>query len=907
MRRLLCLLLTVFLLLSSFCAVYAEDGALTENINQSNAVEYLKALGVLDVEATYDISAGITRGEFARLVCIAGGYSPDATDKVLYFDVTSLNENMPYINALAAANIIAEGGQFRPDDVISAEEAVTMLIRVLGYDYRAKSNGGYPNGFMFTAKRLGVLDKTGLALGDKLTFGETSLLLVNALNTEVMRQTVFGPDEYFEAREGITLSYEAFRVFHIKGIVDAVELSALKGENALSPYYVSIGGNLVYLDGIDPEDFLGFEVDAYCLYERENARNILKFICATDRNEALEIPISEISSIEAGEIEYYDESGNFKTKSYNPVIPVIFNKAATGKYLTYDSLKDLEGSIKLLDNNGDRNPDVIYVKAYEDIVVAEIDSAGKRVYDKYDKKNYLSVDTTVDDPYTIVFDAEGKEITLGKIKTDNILSIYKSYDDADQKYVEIHASEAIAEGKLEKITKKNSETVLTVDGTKYTLTSNCYKNCQKYLKLGDVVKLYLNKAGYVADMGMGESSMNLGYLVAVDFKNEGLNNPIKLKIYNFGESFVDIETSDEFKIDDKEYANTDAKAIDALDSAAGVVYSSRPAACYTQPIRYRLNDEGKITFIDTVNKSKGIKATSKDIDTDNALYMGAVSDSYYYGPSAGHFYFSRKGRFVFGENTKCMNVPNPTDNSKDYTDADEYLAYAKNTFEGDTTYELKPFFFTENSLAVDLIITHNVIGDASLYTKPDYVVRSVDEALDEDGEVVYEITAVGSGGEATFTCAKDLSFDIDDEASMAADLLLGDVVCIGADGRNKVKTIELHYRLSNDSSGGSFTHNSALAIAKGFVKNKQTVGFTLVDKPKRADIPNATEDEIMLVPYWKNCAYVIYDKAAQKDIHKVMVGSYSDIFAYDDVENSCSYVLTEVRTSGLPYLVIIVK
>ena len=109
------------------------------------------------------------------------------------------------------------------------------------------------------------------------------------------------------------------------------------------------------------------------------------------------------------------------------------------------------GTVKLLDNTGDGTADVAFVNAYENFIVSHYDNDNKIVYHKYDSSKKLSVDNTIDEPYVLLYDDLGVEISPNKLKNGNVITVFESADDAYQKYIKAYVSTATAVGIVDAI------------------------------------------------------------------------------------------------------------------------------------------------------------------------------------------------------------------------------------------------------------------------------------------------------------------------------------------------------------------------------------------------------------------------------------------------------------------------
>lgn len=107
----------------------------------------------------------ITRAEFAAVLCRAMGCENEAgTDELKYKnyfpDVTPEHWAAGYVNFAYESGAISgfPDGKFYPEQPITNEQVIKMLIAAWGYADEAEQNRGYPNGYMKVAKENGILD-----------------------------------------------------------------------------------------------------------------------------------------------------------------------------------------------------------------------------------------------------------------------------------------------------------------------------------------------------------------------------------------------------------------------------------------------------------------------------------------------------------------------------------------------------------------------------------------------------------------------------------------------------------------------------------------------------------------------------------------------------------------------------
>ena len=879
----------------------------------TDAAEYLAALGADWLEDS-DLTAPIARKDFAKLMCLIGGYTPGESGNGMFLDVeppedSSSEDYSGYIYTLANVGIISkEGKWFEPDRNITEQEAAAMLVRILGYQYLAEEKGGFPTGYMLAAGNLNLFDNTGNTDAG-VSFGAAAQLCANALDTDMMRRIKYGDEGEYKKDEGYTLAFDVFGIVHQKGVVDAVDLSALKGKNTTNPYYMSIDGVSVYVNDIETMDYLGFSVDAFYNYDKGAARNSLIWIKKSADNYITEAAIDDIKSIGGGNFEYYDNNRKTKSKSYNPLSPVIYNGTATGSAFDMSLIKNKQGRVRLLDNDGDNSIDVIFVDAYTDFVVSVSSENNKRVYDSYDNKRYIDIDTKANYPYTVIYDKDGKELSLTDIAPGSILSVFDYQPDADQGYLKIYVSNDTASGTIEKIVKKDGSQRITVNGTEYKLTEDCEKNCKSKITAGSSVILKLDYYGYAADIKAGDG-LSFGYLMATKLE-KSLDNWYRFRIYTDSGELTELTAANKIGLDNNNYDNGDIKILNSLITTSHIIYPTGDASCTAQPIRYRLNDKGELSYIDSIFTKDGVRATADTIESDDALYAGE-SDNYRY--REGGYIFG--GKFIAKNSTVFLGCPIPG-GKEDYLDAENYDYVKINNFSGGTYYTARPYYITDNALAADYVVYDN--GGSSTISETVYisVVKQVEKYW-ENGTNYTKLVVVGRNGETSVLCKEDFTFDRGTAASEEAknlpatlrptDLKAGDIIRYNATQKGYVTAIVLYYRIADNMKvlAASDAFNSSFSLLMGYPLRKYTDGFSLYKTLSKDDMVSVTDSMCDIIPNYSNCSYVIYDGKWKDDKEKVSAGSYDEIIGYKDTTADCTRLIIQTDI-GTPRIIVIVK
>ena len=102
-----------------------------------------------------------------------------------FLDVPNWHWAVKYVNA-AQKNELIKGdgdGNFRPDDTVNYGEALTMVVRMLGYDIDVEGTGVWPNNYIDRAKELGLIENVESFTNTQgANRGSIAQIIYNAIN-----------------------------------------------------------------------------------------------------------------------------------------------------------------------------------------------------------------------------------------------------------------------------------------------------------------------------------------------------------------------------------------------------------------------------------------------------------------------------------------------------------------------------------------------------------------------------------------------------------------------------------------------------------------------------------------------------------------------------------------------------
>ena len=212
-KRLTAALLTAALALSLVVLpASAAPGSFIDVTDPDTAVnaDILRLMGVVSGTGgnMFNPGGALTRAQFCTMVVTflqKGEEAPRYATRTIFSDVKSSHWARSYIN-LAASDpslFVKESGgedskgvplisgvgdgRFLPDDNISLAEAVTILLRALGYTSR-EAGAVWPQGYMDLAKSIGLLDGLDVGSSTHINRGQAARLFVNALSCKTKEE-----------------------------------------------------------------------------------------------------------------------------------------------------------------------------------------------------------------------------------------------------------------------------------------------------------------------------------------------------------------------------------------------------------------------------------------------------------------------------------------------------------------------------------------------------------------------------------------------------------------------------------------------------------------------------------------------------------------------------------------------
>ncbi|GED67546.1 hypothetical protein BRE01_12480 [Brevibacillus reuszeri] len=539
-------------------AFAAEDATTAPKMDAAmeKTVKRLEALGLVAGygNGEYGIDKTITRAEFATLIVRARGLeqgSKLAQYNSTYTDVKTGDWFAGYVNVASGEEIVKgfPDKSFKPQNQVTYAEAVTMIVRALGYEPSVK--GVWPNSMISKASELNIAKGINNP-NNAAVRGDVFKMLDNALRVDLMEQKEFGTDIRFEITNK-TLLTKYLKVTvrdmdwsHESGNssedlplvtnVPAIGLGKVKANEVTLNGKDAGLGNTTYkvADGINPNEYDGQKVQVWIKDDREN---VIVWMEGSEDEEVVMDRVSDFflkgkaytdaTSLSKSDLEDMKLELDASGKSYRLTKDTKvtynftrFNDPVDGlKKIIKDKGGDTYG-VKVVLNDAN---EISYIHVIDDQTIDKSVKGvkyGSKVISKIDadKKKITNLDSSKfneledqDEGRDFLVFLDGKPAKFSDLKELDVYSIY--YADGDEDKYLIFATRNVVEGKVDKVVSRNSKDIrVTVGGKTLKVYSNASysENANKDVKKidssnldlisnldGEDVKLFLDASGRV--------------------------------------------------------------------------------------------------------------------------------------------------------------------------------------------------------------------------------------------------------------------------------------------------------------------------------------------------------------------------------------------------------------------------
>ena len=690
-------MLVVFMMVVSTVAFAGSFTDVADTSSYSTAIEVGTDLNLFKgyEDGTFAPEGEITRAEFAAIVVRLKGQEAQANGAkaaTMFADVPADHWAAGYVNIAVQAGIINGygDGNFGPEDQVEYQDAITMMVRALGYE-PAIGAAGYPTGYLTKAGELGLTTNVNGTNGVAINRGAVAQIAFNALDVPLMTQSGYGTFTQYVVNDGYsattgttnvkkTLLSENHNIVKLQGIIESSTDSTSASTTITDKVYVDVTNALYNKFGIsdrnmevgdsDAMKFVGKKAIIFVEYNEFEDVCTIKALYESNVGDTLVIDLADIEeyvepdytydeeedeySGTRGTVKYYATESKTTTVTIDPFADIYYNGVANVINLpSAEELITMNGSMELalLDaQSTNADYDTIYITAYETFVVDEVKASATRVTNKIEGANLTRIEYGEDDGdvRASLVGVDGAAMDWEDLAEFDVLMVKWARTSAKN----IYEAEVIDNKVSGTITSIAGERGLTnrsvkVDGVEYEVAISAED--EKAIKIGDEGTYYLdasNKIIYVDKSSV--KSGNYGYVIATAAAQAGdlvAANQIKmitkdnaLVVYNFAKKI-------KVTADSTVYPAATGFGTYTNVSIDDIVLT----AIEDQVITYKVNSSDEITSIEVANTD-----ASKSEDYFTA-YNTEVADMTAYDPDDMSFKVGGK-RLYLTANTIVFNL-----------------------------------------------------------------------------------------------------------------------------------------------------------------------------------------------------------------------------------------------------------
>ncbi len=212
--------------------------------SSSIITDVLAGAGIMqgDEKGNLNLSNNVSRAEFAKMAVAASPYKDDISSSAssLFSDVSYKHWSAPYVKIAARAGYVSgyTDGSFRPNNTITLQETVSVVLKLLGYaadDYTEP----FPEGALSLYRKLGLdenISKNGV---DPMTRLDCANLFYNVLNATTKSGTIYCQSLGYKLGSDGKISYTDLMSSTMNGpiiVTDASWSSSIKNIGSADVY-----------------------------------------------------------------------------------------------------------------------------------------------------------------------------------------------------------------------------------------------------------------------------------------------------------------------------------------------------------------------------------------------------------------------------------------------------------------------------------------------------------------------------------------------------------------------------------------------------------------------------------------------------------------------------------------------
>lgn len=760
LHRIICILL--IFTLNVPVAVFAAE---TESPNiQAADNHYEKQLAMLQ-------QLGAVSGELLRESLITRDRFIDILIKLIakeaesefmpFTDVTAKNNFRKSISIAYTMGLIKgdNNSNFRPNDYITINDAVIVLLRVLGYEqmFMLSNEEDFHAAAMKVAVQLGMLKGITGSGGEYCNANDYLQMLFNAFEIPVMKMSSISKEiSTYQTDINQTLLSEYCDIYKTSDQLTETFVTSLYGKKNLPNEQVRIGNTVYKVGDTDVWKHIGEYIKIYYQQGEADELGTIVYYETTKKYDIITIDAEHINGFSDFRLSYYDEYSRNKNAEIYETASIVYN----GKVLAENEFNeeifvpDL-GGVKLISTGNGNKYDIVIIESYSDCIVEGItdNEKGYVLYDYNENLNNISFDPQNPRLFLEITNEAGVRQTLSDIQANMIVSAAISNDGLAIKLITCKKRiySMISEyGDDYLIAAEYDKEGHSVIGKKYKLSKAFAKSENKNkLVIGNSLNICLNAFGEVAYIDTHEDGKYYAYLTAMNY-SKGIDCKLQFKAFLEKGTVGIYNVKDCFILDGYSVKVSEKDRITAL--------FCQNDKFVPQIAVLTLDFDSAITEIDTITETDREDSDYlRELDGETPQTLEACNLGKKYSSSGMRF-----GNLFLDKSTKIMAIPL----NDDALDRDYFIM--NNTFAGSRYYYVRGYVREHDKETADVLIYYyssnfkNSADDTIIYDGIDTgitirsfpvieydliygTVSKISTTLDEEGQEVQKVEISTTG------------------------------------------------------------------------------------------------------------------------------------------------------------------
>lgn len=804
--RLIAMMLVATMALSSVIVVNAEgnttattsEGVTSQTANPADTDEhYREAIGFLayleifqgDENGDMKPEETITRAEIAAIILREMNVLTMSTYNDTFSDVDTSHWAADVIQTAYDNGIINgyDDGTFGPDDDVTYEQAVKMIVCAVNYGTYALAYGEYPSGYLYLADQKDILDHIDGKIGESVSRRTVAKLVYNSLTIDYPVVDGYKDNSVqYNVIKGITILSEKRDIYYKDGIITAAPGKSWDLSKDLLPNQIAIEDEVMQSEIENAEQYVA-EYARVFYREDDDLNTAVYVIPLSSKTKSIVLNADEIEDIVTGyeggtpSITYYKNNTSRKEIDLVNQPIIVYNDQPFTMY-NYNSLNlsgvsfdefitPVDGSVRAVDFTQDGDYDILFVENYETSVVKI--ATTKRIQIEYPisiaTNNMLELDTQENDDLTVTVIRDGEECALKDLKEGDVISVRANANFSDSEYtgskrITIEASLDYIDGTVTGVTGEAGDYYATIDDTEYKVLDSVITDVQN--SMGSKGKFYLNKFGTISFVESGaigglSSGEKYGWLINVYTSNSGEESYARLYTSDGEVAELPLASAVDFwAADATTNRQATASEIDALIDGTSSGFLNCKATDVSGQVsirlcKFRTNSKNEIIKLYLAVDESTVSETSNAVrvatkDHKDSVTRGGLFD----------------GRYYIREGVPQMTVPLSADGMRDAANYGYRIAgtseFSSTAGENGLGYNC---FFADVSDAAPGVMIKMVKSVTEAMDVTEYVtaddnpvilISSIGTGVDEDGDTTYIINGYREGEKVRYVTAKNV-------------------------------------------------------------------------------------------------------------------------------------------------------